>query len=63
MHGACVQCDNVIRGIPVRLDQQDGPTKYFCTPFCCNKHQKKEGSTDAKKSEFRLIFADSLNIL
>lgn len=48
--GACVQCDNVIRGTPVRLDQQDGPTKYFCSHFCCNKHQKKDGQSDSKKN-------------
>lgn len=50
--GACVHCDNVIRGIPVTLDQQDGPTKYFCSPFCCSKHQKKEGQVDSKKSKY-----------
>ncbi|XP_033217699.1 polycomb protein Scm [Belonocnema kinseyi] len=48
--GACVHCDNVIRGIPVTLDQQDGPTKYFCSPFCCSKHQKKDGQVDSKKN-------------
>ena len=49
VRGACVQCDNVIRGAPVRLEQKDGPTKDFCSSFCLNKHQKKEGQTDIKK--------------
>lgn len=49
--GACVECDNVIRGTPVRFDQQDGPTKYFCSHFCCNKHQKKDGQSEPKKSK------------
>ncbi|GLG97588.1 Polycomb protein SCMH1 [Gryllus bimaculatus] len=40
--GACLQCDNVIRGSPVRLEQQDGATKDFCSTFCLNKHAKKE---------------------
>lgn len=50
VRGACVQCDNVIRGTPVRLEQKDGPTKDFCSSFCLNKHQKKDGQTDVKKS-------------
>ncbi|XP_046986831.1 polycomb protein SCMH1 isoform X1 [Schistocerca americana] len=40
--GACLVCDNVIRGTPVRLEQQGGPTKDFCSTFCLNKHTKKE---------------------
>ncbi|XP_046403093.1 polycomb protein Scm isoform X2 [Ischnura elegans] len=39
--GACILCDNVIRGSPVRLEQQ-GQIKDFCTNFCLNKYQKKE---------------------
>lgn len=50
VRGACVQCDNVIRGTPVRLEQKDSPTKDFCSSFCLNKHQKKEGQADVKKS-------------
>ncbi|XP_066998695.1 polycomb protein Scm isoform X2 [Anabrus simplex] len=40
--GACLQCDNVIRGTPVRLEMQDATTKDFCSTFCLNKHTKKE---------------------
>lgn len=46
-----MQCDNVIRGTPVRLEQKDGPTKDFCSSFCLNTHQKKEGQADTKKSK------------
>ncbi|XP_011168603.2 polycomb protein Scm isoform X2 [Solenopsis invicta] len=44
--GACVQCDNVIRGTPFRLEQKDGPTKDFCSSFCLNAYQKKETQED-----------------
>ncbi|XP_015118890.1 polycomb protein Scm [Diachasma alloeum] len=50
VRGACVQCDNVIRGSPVKLEQKDGPTKDFCSSFCLNKHQKKEIQADTKKN-------------
>ncbi|XP_047357427.1 polycomb protein Scm [Vespa velutina] len=50
VRGACVQCDNVIRGTPVKLEQKDGPTKDFCSSFCLNKHQKKENQVEMKKS-------------
>lgn len=33
--GACIQCDNVIRG-------NNGPSKDFCSTYCMNKNQKKE---------------------
>ncbi|CAG5076575.1 Similar to Scm: Polycomb protein Scm (Drosophila melanogaster) [Cotesia congregata] len=32
VRGACVGCDNVIRGSPIKLEQKDGPTKDFCSP-------------------------------
>ncbi|KMQ90581.1 polycomb protein scm, partial [Lasius niger] len=48
--GACVQCDNVIRSTPVRLEQKDGPTKDFCSSFCLNAYQKKESQADTKKN-------------
>ncbi|XP_012542526.1 polycomb protein Scm isoform X2 [Monomorium pharaonis] len=48
--GACVQCDNVIRGTPFRLEQKDGPTKDFCSSFCLNAYQKKEIQVDIKKN-------------
>lgn len=31
--GACIQCNNVIRG--------NNPTKDYCSIYCMNKHQKK----------------------
>ncbi|CAG9865136.1 unnamed protein product [Phyllotreta striolata] len=34
--GACVQCDNVIRG------NNNAPSKEYCSTYCMNKHQKKE---------------------
>ena len=34
--GACIQCDNVIRG--------DAPSKEYCSTFCQNRHQKKSGT-------------------
>ncbi|XP_056644274.1 polycomb protein Scm [Diorhabda sublineata] len=33
--GACIQCDNVIRG-------NGAPSKEYCSAYCMNKHQKKE---------------------
>ncbi|CAH1982509.1 unnamed protein product [Acanthoscelides obtectus] len=33
--GACIQCDNVIRGF-------NSPSKGYCSTYCMNKHQKKE---------------------
>lgn len=53
--GACVQCDNVIRSTPVRLEQKDGSTKDFCSSFCLNAYQKKESQADPKKSEWLYI--------
>ncbi|XP_015604754.1 polycomb protein Scm isoform X2 [Cephus cinctus] len=50
VRGACVQCDNVIRGTPVKLEQRDGPTKNFCSSFCLNKHQKRENQAETKKN-------------
>ncbi|XP_057340924.1 polycomb protein Scm [Microplitis mediator] len=50
VRGACVRCDNVIRGSPIRLEQKDGPTKDFCSPFCLNKHKTKEIQAEAKKN-------------
>ncbi|KAI4482592.1 PREDICTED: polycomb protein Scm [Polistes canadensis] len=50
VRGACVQCDNVIRGTSVKLEQKDGPTKDFCSSFCLNRHQKKEAQVEMKKS-------------
>lgn len=32
--GACLQCDNVIRG-------NSNPSKDYCSVYCMNKHQKK----------------------
>lgn len=32
--GACIQCDNVIRGT-------NSPSKEFCSTYCMTKHQKK----------------------
>lgn len=32
--GACLQCDNVIRG-------SSNPNKDYCSVYCMNKHQKK----------------------
>ncbi|XP_012280648.1 polycomb protein Scm [Orussus abietinus] len=49
MRGACIQCDNVIRDSPVRLEQRDGPAKDFCSSFCLNKHQK-DAQVDSKKN-------------
>lgn len=48
--GACVLCDNVIRGSPVRLEQQDGASKDFCSTFCLNKHTKKEQAEQKRVS-------------
>ncbi|XP_012214643.1 polycomb protein Scm isoform X2 [Linepithema humile] len=48
--GACTQCDSVIKGTPVKLELKDGPTKDFCSSFCLNAYQKKEGQADTKKN-------------
>lgn len=45
------------------IDQQDGPTKYFCSHFCCNKHQKKDGQSDSKKSKIEDLLMFSLKDL
>lgn len=47
--GACWQCDNVIRGSPVHLEQPDSPPKDFCSTICLNKFQKKEAVNDQKR--------------
>ncbi|XP_024884244.1 polycomb protein Scm isoform X2 [Temnothorax curvispinosus] len=47
---ACLQCDNVIRGSPFRLEQKDCPTKDFCSSPCLNAYQKKETQADMKKN-------------
>ncbi|XP_054272651.1 polycomb protein Scm [Macrosteles quadrilineatus] len=39
--GACSQCDNVIRGTPVRFEQPDAPPKDFCSTTCLHKHQRE----------------------
>jgi hypothetical protein len=49
--GACTQCDSVIKGTPVKLEQKDSPTKDFCSSFCLNAYQKKESQADIKKSK------------
>ncbi|XP_055377745.1 polycomb protein Scm isoform X2 [Condylostylus longicornis] len=40
--GACTQCDNVIRG--------DAPCKEFCSTFCQNKYQKRNGTHSNRQS-------------
>ncbi|XP_011499412.1 PREDICTED: polycomb protein Scm [Ceratosolen solmsi marchali] len=50
VRGACVQCDNVIRGTPVRLEQRNEPPKDFCSSVCLNKHQKKDIQEETKKT-------------
>lgn len=40
--GACIQCDNVIRG--------NTPSKEFCSTFCMNKYQKKNGTNSSRQS-------------
>ncbi|KAG8244437.1 protein silencing [Homalodisca vitripennis] len=46
--GACSQCDNVIRGSPVRFEQPDSRHKDFCSTSCLNKFQK-DSSVDQKR--------------
>lgn len=50
VRGACLQCDNGIKGVPVTLEQPDGPSKNFCSSFCLNKYLKKEIQAESKKS-------------
>ncbi|KAG8234602.1 hypothetical protein J437_LFUL017105 [Ladona fulva] len=52
--GACILCDNVIRGSPVRLEQH-GQTKDFCTNFCLNKYQKKEAVSQPPEQKRGLV--------
>jgi polycomb protein SCMH1 len=60
VRGACVQCDNVIRGAPVRLEQRNEPPKDFCSSVCLNKHQKKDVQEETKKtSEEQPLLATS----
>lgn len=60
VRGACVQCDNVIRGAPVRLEQRNEPPKDFCSSMCLNRHQKKETQEETKKvSEEQPLLATS----
>lgn len=37
--GACLQCDNVIRG-------NNNPSKDFCSTYCMNKYQKKNDTNN-----------------
>jgi len=40
--GACLQCDNIIKS--------NAPSKDYCSPFCMNKHQKKNLSSTSSKT-------------
>lgn len=47
--GACLTCDNIIRGAPVRLEEP-GFVKEFCSTDCLHKHQLKEaGNTSGDR--------------
>lgn len=39
--GACLQCDNVIRG-------NSNPSKDYCSIYCMNKHQKKSNEVHGR---------------
>ncbi|XP_050437621.1 polycomb protein Scm-like isoform X2 [Adelges cooleyi] len=45
----CANCDNIIKGTPVKLEIRDSASKNFCSAACLNKHQRKE---QTKKSVF-----------
>lgn len=53
MKGACLQCDNVIKGTPVKLEQPDGPPKIFCSSYCLTKYQKQDNQP--KESENKTV--------
>lgn len=55
VRGACVQCDNCIRGTPVRLEQRNEPPKDFCSAVCLNKHQKKEAALLQQQEEAKKV--------
>uniref|UniRef100_A0A2S2R9U6 Polycomb protein Scm n=1 Tax=Sipha flava TaxID=143950 RepID=A0A2S2R9U6_9HEMI len=38
----CANCDNIIKGTPVKQENQDSTPKNFCSAACLNKHQRKE---------------------
>ncbi|KAF4521426.1 hypothetical protein B566_EDAN010583 [Ephemera danica] len=48
--GACWLCDNVIRGMPVKLEIGD-QSKDFCSTYCMQKHQKNEAAKLTPKAE------------
>ena len=63
MRGACIQCDNVIRSTPIRVQQADGPPKDFCSSFCATRYQKRENQQeklDAKLVKQGKLFALNL---
>ncbi|CAH1714202.1 polycomb protein Scm isoform X2 [Aphis gossypii] len=45
----CANCDNIIKGSPVKQENQDSTAKNFCSTVCLNKHQRKE---QTKKTVF-----------
>ncbi|KAL5234125.1 hypothetical protein ACI65C_001535 [Semiaphis heraclei] len=45
----CANCDNIIKGSPVKQENQDSTPKNFCSTACLNKHQRKE---QTKKTVF-----------
>lgn len=51
MKGACLYCDSVIRGTPVRVELQDSSTKDFCSTYCLNKHTKKEQASQLSEQK------------
>ncbi|PSN34377.1 Polycomb protein SCMH1 [Blattella germanica] len=58
---AYIKCDNVIRGTPVRLEQQDASAKHFCSTYCLNKHTKKEQANQLAEQK-RVNNADQKSI-
>lgn len=51
LQGACLYCDSVIRGTPVRVELQDSSTKDFCSTYCLNKHTKKEQASQLSEQK------------
>ncbi|KAJ8674907.1 hypothetical protein QAD02_010693 [Eretmocerus hayati] len=51
VQGACVQCDNIIRGSPIKLEshQDSEPIKNFCSTMCLNQYQSREIQKETKK--------------
>lgn len=51
LKGACANCDNIFKGLPVSLEVHGSATKNFCSALCLNKYQKKVMISEQKRAD------------